>query len=101
MLLIKTIYIYLISDNIKCKADNFRCKRMADVALNACKTSLSTLIASDKVQEAENPLQAFSKGPMNFVQHYCLGRGSDSSFSGQVSVKLHHSFSWQTDLPAA
>ncbi len=44
---------------------------MTDGMLNSCKTALSTLIGSDKVQDADNPLEAFAEGLSNFVSHYC------------------------------
>ncbi len=44
---------------------------MTDGMLNSCKTALSTLIGSDKVQEADNSLEAFAEGLSNFVSHYC------------------------------
>ncbi len=45
---------------MQCRADQFRCKRMTDAMLNSCKRALSTLIVSDKVQEAHNPLEVFT-----------------------------------------
>ncbi len=44
---------------------------MTDAMLNTCKTALSILIGSDKVQEADNPLEAFTEGLSIFVSHYC------------------------------
>lgn len=44
---------------------------MPETFLNRCKTSLSNLIASDQVQSADDVMEAFSRGILNFVRHYC------------------------------
>jgi len=44
---------------------------MPESFLNHCKTSLSNLIASDKVQSSDDVLETFSEGILNFINHYC------------------------------
>ena len=45
---------------------------MTEGLLNHCKSALSNLISSDKVQESDDPLKSFSKAILNFYSHYCL-----------------------------
>ena len=56
----------------KCKAAAFRCKRIPEGLLTHCKAALSNLIASERVESADDPLTAFSDGILNFIGHYCL-----------------------------
>ena len=58
-----------------------RYKRMSEALLGRCKASLDNLIASDAVQESEDPYLLFSEGALNFYQHYCL-------------TYLHHTGDW-------
>ena len=62
----------------ECKAEGFRCKRMPESFLNHCKAALSNLIASDRLQLAEDPYQSFSDGITNFFSHYCLDNHQSS-----------------------
>ncbi len=60
---------------------------MTDAMLNSCKSALSTLIASDKVQEAHNPLEAFTDGLKNFVDHYCHDEHASPYYHPKVENK--------------
>ncbi len=51
---------------------------MSDSTLNSCKTALGNMIASDKIQEADNPLEAFTEGIQNFLAHYCHDQHTSS-----------------------
>ena len=51
----------------KCKGAAFRCKRMPEGLLTHCKAALSNLIASERVESADDPLTAFSDGILNFI----------------------------------
>ncbi len=44
---------------------------MSDDVLTHCKAALSNVIASDVVQQSDNPFKEFADGIRNFVQHYC------------------------------
>ena len=44
---------------------------MPDSLLNYCKAVVSNLIALERVNQSANPIEAFSDGVTNFVQHYC------------------------------
>ncbi len=44
---------------------------MSDDLLTHCKAALSNVIASDIVQQSDNPFKEFTDGIQNFVQHYC------------------------------
>ncbi len=57
--------------------------------MSHCKTALSNLISSDRVQEAENPYKDFSEGLLNMVQHYCHNN-HDSSWCHHPKVKYNH-----------
>ncbi len=62
---------------------------MSDSTLNSCKTALGNLIASDKIQEADNPLEAFTEGIQNFLAHYCHDQHT-SSWCYHPKVKKKH-----------
>ena len=64
--------MYYLPIHFQCQANNFRCKRMIDGLLGDCKSALSNLISSDKVQESADPLKSFSEAIVNFHLHYCL-----------------------------
>ncbi len=44
---------------------------MSDDLLTHCKAALSGLIASDSVQQFDDPFKNFTDGIWNFVAHYC------------------------------
>ena len=61
---------------------------MSEAFLGRCKASLNNLIASEVVQESEDPYSAFSEGILNFYQHYCLDIHT-SSWCHHEKVNLH------------
>ena len=71
---------------MQCKADLFQCKRMTDATLNACKSALGNLIASEQIQQAPNPSKAFTSGLNFFLAHYCHDVHT-SSWCHHLSVK--------------
>ena len=45
---------------------------MSDNLIVQCKAALSNLIASEHVQQSDNPYKDFTDGIINFISHYCL-----------------------------
>lgn len=45
---------------------------MPEGFLGHCKAALSNLISSDKLQQSDDSLEAFSEAILNFHSHYCL-----------------------------
>ena len=68
---------------LQCKADNLgKCKRMPENFIGSCTAAFKNLIASDIIQSAEDPYEAFSEGILNFHSHYCL--------NNHTSTWCHH-----------
>ncbi len=64
---------------------------MSDGMLNSCKSALSTHIASDDVQGEDSPLEAFSKGIINFIEHYCHDKHTSSwCYHPKVDNEVHN-----------
>ena len=55
----------------KCKKEGKTCKRMTEAHVDRMKAALRNLISCEEVLEDSNPLEAFSKGLLNFHSHYC------------------------------
>ena len=55
----------------KCKKEGKKCKRITEALIDRMKTALRNLISCEEVLEDSNPLEAFSKGLLNFHSHYC------------------------------
>lgn len=58
----------------KCKKEGKICKRMTEALLDRIKAALRNLMSCDEVLEDSNPLEAFSKGLLNFHSHYCMDK---------------------------
>ena len=55
----------------KCKKEGKACKRMTEAHVDRMKAALRNLMSCEEVLEDSNPLEAFSKGLLNFHSHYC------------------------------
>ena len=55
----------------KCKKEGKACKRITEALVDRMKAALRNLISCEEVLEDSNPLEAFSKGLLNFHSHYC------------------------------
>ena len=76
---------------MQCRADNLRCRRMPESFLGHCKAALSNLIASDQIQESNDPLKSFSEAIVNFYFHYCLDVHSSAwCHHEKVALVLFH-----------
>ena len=54
----------------KCKKEGKACKRITKALVGRMKAALRNLISCEEVLEDSNPLEAFSKGLLNFHSHY-------------------------------
>ena len=60
-----------MSLSYKCKKKGKTCKRITEALVDRMKAALHNLISCEEVLEDSNPLEAFSKGLLNFHSHYC------------------------------
>ena len=58
----------------KCKKEGKTCKRMTEALVDRMKAALRNLMSCEEVLEDDNPLEAFSKGLLNFHSHYCMDK---------------------------
>ena len=58
----------------KCKKEGRTCKRMTEALIDRIKAALRNLMSCEEVLEDSNPLDAFSKGLLNFHSHYCMDK---------------------------
>lgn len=45
---------------------------MSEAFIGSCKTALTNLISSDRIQSSDDPFKSFAEGLLNFHRHYCL-----------------------------
>ena len=58
----------------KCKKEGRKCKRMTEALIDRIKAALRNLMSCEEVLQDSNPLDAFSKGLLNFHSHYCMDK---------------------------